>query len=1600
MKKRLLSLLLVFALMCSLVTTAFAGAAGAAAITLKFSLEVLPEDNANVIKNSDYDITAPAGTVITIKYYIANTSNSKANISTNQDEILYDHNFFDFVDGSNKILEGDYKDYFSTAHNIDSEGGGFAHLVKFNSSSDIGIKKNVTAAIGEFKLKIKDTSTGTSVIKNTELDASSIDGSVIEYFKCVGQDLTVHVGSGDGPAEIAVTAVTVDETAAMYVGEDKTLTATVTPANATDKTVTWSSDNESVATVDAATGKVTAVAEGTANITATSGNGKSDSCAVTVSRKSPTASPTNMPKAEVKYGDTVSDSVITGAMIDGTTVIPGAFAWKNVTSYGDATVTPKSLDAVFTPSAEMIGKYKPVDVDVSVTVAKADQEPSVTATKTLYVGGAAFDLRGLVSDAVGAVTFTVDSGDAATLSGGYMLTPDAVKTGTVVLSVKAAGNGNYNEYNATGAVTVTVSSKSDAAVTISGNSDKTYGDSNFTLTASAQNKQLTGGTWTWSVGSSGTFEIVSGQGTDTVTVKILKANTAGAVISAEYEDDTYLGSDEVTVKVAKADPSYTAPTGLTAIYGQTLADVTLPDGWSWMDDTVSVGDASATARDFSAKFTPDDTDNYNVLENLQVGVTVGKASRTATAPVISAHTDTTVTAQTVIGQKYMIKKSSDAAPAAASDGWGTTAEFTGLEPNTAYKVYTYLPGNENYENTPVVSAAQTTEKTTIGGSVSVSNTAPKYGDTLGAVVTAVLPEAARSGLTYQWYRGEEAIAGATESTYKVTSADIGSTVKVKVTASGSYKGELTSEPTDAAAKAAAPILPDQNVSQKYTVITEQSKSVAGIMPTDAGTLSYTAGAAEKTGTVTVIGWSVSDAGTVSFTLSGGAVGDTVTLPVTVGSTNYENSTVKVIVTLTDKLTPSVSGTVTASVTYGDAVSNDDLVLDGVAVKDGDTPVPGSWSWKNTVTSYGDATAEGATKTPVAVFTPDDLTTYKEVEVNVSVSVAAKELTVSGIRAVDREYAAGNTAVELITADAGLIGAVAGDDVALDTAGASGSMQDDKTGEKKAVTVSGLALTGEKAGNYTLTPPADVTVKIYRTENAVVPVTGDQVTDQKVDVKISGTNAELIITDTDLSKLGTVMDPEVDTGIVTIDLTDEGLNGAEIRSVEIPAEAVAAIAAAAADTVGNDVTGLTVKMTDGTAKFDREALTEIKDQSGTDGIKLVVVYDEDKQTLNETQKAALEDRRSSGTDLQQTVYEVHLETLTGERICAQEDGGLGDGKATVIVRHRLPANAKNIKVFYLKADGTVEDIIFTTEGDEVVFEIAHFSEYMITYTESRRSSGGAATYAITGGATENGRLTIGSKSASAVQTVTVKVTPDEGYALNTLTVKDAGGNAVEVKKVNETTYTFKMPASEVSVSATFAKLGVCPQDETCVYAKFPDADTRAWYHDGVHFCVERGYMVGVAPDRFAPDGTLSRAMIVTMLWRMEGSPVADYAMSFKDVASGQWYTEAIRWAQSTGVVLGYNDDAFGPGDDVTREQLAAILHRFAGYKGIDVSARATLDGFADVNRISGWALENIRWANAVGIVNGRTAATIVPTGDTTRAEAACMVQRFCENILKK
>lgn len=177
--------------------------------------------------------------------------------------------------------------------------------------------------------------------------------------------------------------------------------------------------------------------------------------------------------------------------------------------------------------------------------------------------------------------------------------------------------------------------------------------------------------------------------------------------------------------------------------------------------------------------------------------------------------------------------------------------------------------------------------------------------------------------------------------------------------------------------------------------------------------------------------------------------------------------------------------------------------------------------------------------------------------------------------------------------------------------------------------------------------------------------------------------------------------------------------------------------------------------------------------------------------------------------------------------------------------------------------------------------------------------------------------------------------------------------------------------------------------------FGDISAGAWYADAVRYAYENGLMSGISEKAFAPDGTATRGQIVTILWRLAGKPVVNYAMRYDDVNEGAWYGEAVRWAASTGVVTGYNESRFAPNDAITREQLAAILYRCAKAQGQGFSGMWYFPlRYDDATAISEWADEAMHWCVMKGILSGTSDTTLAPRAIAKRAELAAILQRFC------
>ena len=167
----------------------------------------------------------------------------------------------------------------------------------------------------------------------------------------------------------------------------------------------------------------------------------------------------------------------------------------------------------------------------------------------------------------------------------------------------------------------------------------------------------------------------------------------------------------------------------------------------------------------------------------------------------------------------------------------------------------------------------------------------------------------------------------------------------------------------------------------------------------------------------------------------------------------------------------------------------------------------------------------------------------------------------------------------------------------------------------------------------------------------------------------------------------------------------------------------------------------------------------------------------------------------------------------------------------------------------------------------------------------------------------------------------------------------------------------------------------------------------WFYDDVEYVYESGLMQGVRTRMFEPNAPITRGMIVTILYRMEGWPAVSGSCVFQDVAPGSYYESAILWAAAQGIVKGYDDTHFGPDDSITREQLAAILMRYAAYKNQDTDVRASLNGFVDAGSISGYATNAVAWAVSGQLLAGVGGSRIAPAGNATRAQAAAILHRF-------
>jgi len=351
----------------------------------------------------------------------------------------------------------------------------------------------------------------------------------------------------------------------------------------------------------------------------------------------------------------------------------------------------------------------------------------------------------------------------------------------------------------------------------------------------------------------------------------------------------------------------------------------------------------------------------------------------------------------------------------------------------------------------------------------------------------------------------------------------------------------------------------------------------------------------------------------------------------------------------------------------------------------------------------------------------------------------------------------------------------------------------------------------------------------------------------------------------------------------------------------------------------------------------------------------------------------------------------LLSMAAPALAAEGDFGFYDlGTAEGVTLTPLTASGEEVEAVSQDVDGVAGDETFYPGSSALRVTLSETEQgalYLLTVSSGedilyadQREGGGELRFSISFPLPEEQTeylLHIGGSAAGFVKiTIPFSYTPK---------AEAAPGNPTQPKDADEQPDPEKDPEK-----------GQEPEPTPAV--TFSDIDEEAWYFEGVSWASSNGIMTGVGDGKFDPTGVTSRAMLVTMLWRMEGEPETEYNMTFADVPDGTWYTKAVRWAAANGIVGGYSAEQFGPSDSVSREQLATILWRYASYMGADMSAGEAfnLGIFVDAEYISGWAWDAMRWAAGVGLINGVGNERISPETDASRAQVATILMRYHAN----
>ncbi|WP_206458250.1 S-layer homology domain-containing protein [Anaerovorax sp. IOR16] len=699
-------------------------------------------------------------------------------------------------------------------------------------------------------------------------------------------------------------------------------------------------------------------------------------------------------------------------------------------------------------------------------------------------------------------------------------------------------------------------------------------------------------------------------------------------------------------------------------------------------------------------------------------------------------------------------------------------------------------------------------------------------------------------------------------------------------------------------KAAAPTLADTTKNLLYSTPYTDIEAVITGLPEDCGTVSFAAGTPE--GTTAILNSEVQNTmNGIKFSTTTGAIGNTVTIPVTVTMQNYGDASTNVVVKLVDKTPVTITGVTVASKNYdGNAISATGTPSGTYGDVSSPTVYTGNdfqYIWMSGASTLASAPKDAGDYT-LTVKIPDSNGEYMGQlgPMNFTISKASLTVKPANLRIYNGTALPTPTAIDYI----GLKGSDTKDVV-------SG---DDSMPAMKIYQTDGTTELTSSAINGTYPIKFISTVPSLTADNYDITVTDGTLT---ISTKSSGGSSggggngggTTTPTKGTEKEVKTSVTPTVENGTANASVGDKAVTEALEKTAEgatvefnVPntrnTDAVSvALTNKSVKALANSKTGIvTVSSELGSMDISDKTLESIAKQAGSSDITINLGKVDKEKELNEKQKDAIGDA---------PVYDISIKA--GSSYISSFDGGL----ITLNLPYELKdgENPSGIVVWYVDDYGNIKKVttMYDTKTKSVIFTTNHLSLYAIGYDETQ-----------------------------------VWVNP------------------------------------------------------------FADVANTAWYFEAVKYVNTNNLMSGVAADKFNPKGDTTRAMVVTILYRLAGEPAADTSSNtFSDISSGIWYEKAVSWAAENGIVKGYDNGKFGPMDSITREQMTLILMSYAKLKNINTTGSKEISSFADSASVSTWALDSMKWAYNEGLISGKGNNKLDSRGKASRAETATILMRFIE-----